>query len=128
MARLKSVLEDNPVLLWGNVEGGYGSRQRRRAFGAGVGVGTANDTAFAQRSRIAEARSKRPRLYTRELHAFCPDGEGLEVNDQLTAENIRQFLSRAEKFVNGMQVPNEAFEKSVPEVFRGLIDEALTVK
>ncbi len=50
------------------------------------------------------------------------------MNDQLSAENVRLFLSRAEKFVNGMDVPNEPFTKSVPQVFRELIDEALSVK
>ncbi len=56
------------------------------------------------------------------------DGEGLEVNDKLSADDIRKFLDRAEKFANKLEVPNEPFEKTVPEVFRGLIDEALTVK
>lgn len=128
MARLKSVLEDNPVLLWGNVEG-----IMARAKEAGLSdleMESARRT--TQRLLNAAALRKLGRndlVYTLESCTHPrPDGEGLEVNDQLTAENIRLFLSRAEKFVNGMDVPSEAFEKSVPEVFRGLIDEALTVK
>ncbi len=56
------------------------------------------------------------------------DGQGPEVNETLTDKDIRDFLGKAEKFCDGMKVPNEPFEKTPPEVFRGLIDEALSVK
>lgn len=128
MARLKSVLEDNPVLLWGNVEGVLA-----RAKEAGLSeLEMESAQRITQRLLRAAAMRKLGRndlVYTLESCTHTrPDGEGLEVNDQLAAENIRLFLSRAEKFVNGMNVPNEPFEKSVPETFRGLIDEALAVK
>ncbi len=128
LTRLKSALEDNPVLLWGNVEG-----VMARAKDAGL-TELELDSAerITQRLLRAAAMRKLGRndlVYTLESCTHTrADGEGLEVNDQLTAENIRLFLSRAEKFVNGMEVPNESFTKTVPEVFRGLIDEALTVK
>lgn len=128
MARLKSVLEDNPVLLWGNVEGVL-------ARGKEAGLSDLEiESAERIKQRLLRAAAMRKLgrndlVYTLEscTHAR-PDNEGLEVNDQLTAENIRLFLSRAEKFVNGMDVPNEPFAKSVPVVFRELIDEALAVK
>ncbi len=128
MARLKSVLEDNPVLLWGNVEGVLA-----RAKEAGLSdLELESSQRITQRLLRAAAMRKLGRNEIVYMLESCthtrPDGQGLEVNDQLTAENIRLFLSRAEKFVNGMDVPNEAFEKSVPATFRGLIDEALDVK
>lgn len=47
------------------------------------------------------------------------DGQGLEPNENLSAKDIQAFLGRAERFVNGNDVPNEPFEKSVPRYFRG---------
>lgn len=128
MARLKSVLEDNPVLLWGNVEGTLA-----RAKEAGLtDLEIESAQRISQRLLRAAAMRKLGRndlVYTLESCTHTrDDGEGLEVNDNLTAENVRLFLARAEKFVNGMDVPNEAFSKTVPEVFHDLIEEALSVK
>lgn len=128
MARLKSVLEDNPVLLWGNVEGVLAHAKESGLSDLEL------QSAERIKQRLLRAAAMR-KLGRNDLVFFLEsctharsDNEGLEVNDQLTAENVRLFLSRAEKFVNGMDVPNEAFEKTVPEVFRGLLDEALDVK
>ncbi|MCC6511070.1 MAG: hypothetical protein IT423_18355 [Pirellulaceae bacterium] len=128
LSRLKSALEDNPVLLWGNVEGVLA--QAESAGLSQVEIDAANR--ISQRLLHAAAMRKLGRndlVYTLEGCTHTrKDGEGLEVNTSLTAQQIQEFLGRAERFINGNGVPNEPFEKTVPEVFRGLIDDALTVK
>jgi len=128
LTRLKSVLEDNPVLLWGNVEGVLGQA-------ASVGLTDVEQAAsvrVAQRLLRAAGERKLGRndlVYALEPCTHTrPDGQGLEVNTPLTSQQIQAFLGRAERFVDGMQIANEPFEKTPPEVFRGLLDEALAVK
>jgi hypothetical protein len=128
LSRLKNALEDNPVLLWGTVEGVLA-----RADDAGMPeVEIEAGKRVVQRLLRAAAQRKLGRndlVYQLEgcTHTRT-DGQGLEINTPLSAQQIRDFLTRAESFVNGRDVPNEPYEKTVPEVFRGLIDEALSVK
>lgn len=128
LTRLKSVLEDNPALLWGNVQGVMASAKE-----AGLSdIEIEGGTRVTQRLMRAVAERKLGRndlVYA--LEPCChtrPDGQGLEINTPITDKQIRDFLGRAEKFVDGVKIPNEPFEKTPPDVFRGLIEEALSVK
>lgn len=128
LTRLKSVLEDNPALLWGNVQGVMASAKE-----AGLSdIEIEGGTRVTQRLMRAVAERKLGRndlVYA--LEPCChtrPDGQGLEINSPITDKQIRDFLGRAEKFVDGVKIPNEPFEKTPPDVFRGLIEEALSVK
>jgi hypothetical protein len=128
LSRLKNALEDNPVLLWGTVEA-----VMAQADDAGL-----PEVEIEAVKRLTERllRSAAERKLGRNDLVFqletCThmraDGQGLEVNTPLTAEQIRTFLSRAESFVNGRDVPDAPYEKTVPEVFQGLIEEALSVE
>jgi hypothetical protein len=128
LSRLKNALEDNPVLLWGTVEA-----VMAQADEAGVPeVEIEAGKRVTQRLLRAAGERKLGRndlVYMLEgcTHSRA-DGQGLEVNSPLTANQIRDFLGRAERFADGVKVANEPYEKSVPEVFRGLIEEALSVK
>lgn len=128
LSRLKNALEDNPVLLWGTVEA-----VMAQADDAGMpAVEIEAGKRVTQRLLRAAAERKLGRndlVYTLEgcTHARA-DGQGLEANSPLTATQIRDFLGRAERFADGMKISTEPYEKSVPEVFRGLIEEALSVK
>lgn len=128
LSRLKNALEDNPVLLWGTVEGVL-------AQADDVGMSEVEVEASKRVSqRLLRAAAER-KLSRNDLVFFLEgctharaDMQGLEINTPLTAPQIREFLSRSERFLDGVEVSKEPYEKSVPEVFRGLIEEALTVK
>jgi hypothetical protein len=128
LTRLRTVLEDNPVLLWGTVE-----QVLAKAEQAGL---SPVEIEAAQRIQQRLLRSAAERKLGRNNIVFMlekcthmrADGQAPEVNEKLTDKDIRDFLSKAEKFCDGMKVSSEPFEKSPPEVFRGLIDEALSVK
>lgn len=128
LSRLKNALEDNPVLLWGTVEA-----VMAQADDAGLpAVEIAAGKRVTQRLLHGAALRKLSRNDLVYLLEGCThtraDGQGLEVNMPLDAKQIRDFLGRAERFANGVEVPNEPYEKKVPEVFRGMIEEALSVK
>lgn len=128
LSRLKNALEDNPVLLWGTVEA-----VMAQADDAGMPtVEIEAGKRVTQRLLRAASERKLGRndlVYVLEgcTHARA-DNQGLEANTPLTATQIRDFLGRAERFADGMKISIEPYEKSVPEVFRGLIEEALSVK
>ncbi len=128
LTRLRSVLEDNPVLLWGTVEAVMAQAESVGLTAVEIEAGKR----VVQRLLHSAAQRKLSRndlVFTLEVCSHTrKDGQGLEVNSPLTAKEIRDFLGRAERLVNGRDVPNEPFEKTVPQVFRGLIDEALSVK
>ena len=128
LSRLKNALEDNPVLLWGTVEAVLGQADEAGMPEVEIEAGKR----VTQRLLRAAAERKLGRndlVYQLEPCTHMrADGQGLEVNAPLNADQIRTFLSRAESFVNGREVANEPYEKSVPEVFRGLIEEALSVE
>lgn len=128
LSRLKNALEDNPVLLWGTVEAVLG-----QAADAGMPeVEIEAGRRVVQRLLRSAAERKLGRndlMYQLEActHASA-DGQGLEANRPLNSQQIHDFLVRAERFVNAREVANEPYEKTVPEVFRGIIEEALSVK
>lgn len=128
LSRLKNALEDNPVLLWGTVEGVLA--QADEAGMSEVEIEAGQRVA----DRLLRAAAER-KLGRNDLVYFLEgstrtraDGQGLEVNTPLSAPQIQEFFNRAERFLDGVKVSKEPYGKSVPEVFRGLIDEALTVE
>ncbi|MGN6543865.1 MAG: hypothetical protein ACTHK7_02365, partial [Aureliella sp.] len=121
LSRLKNALEDNPVLLWGTVEAVIA--QADEAGMSEVEIEAGKRIANRLLRSAAERKLGRNDLvYFLEgcTHARA-DGQGLEVNSPLTAAQIQEFLNRAERFLDGMQVSKEPFKKSVPEVFHDLI-------
>ena len=128
LTRLKNALEDNPVLLWGTVEAVIGQADEAGMPEVEIEAGK---RVVARLLRAAAERklARNDLVYLLEACTHLrADGQGLEVNTPLTSDQIHVFLVRAETFVDGREVPNEPFEKTVPEVFRGLIEDALSVK
>lgn len=128
LSRLKNALEDNPVLLWGTIEGVLA--QADEAGMSEVEIEAGNRV----QQRLLRAAVER-KLGRNDLVYFLEgcthvrsDGQGLEVNSSLTAAQIQEFLNRSERFLDGVKVSKEPYEKSVPEVFQNLIEQALSVK
>lgn len=128
LSRLKNALEDNPVLLWGTVE----------EVLAQLDTSTLTDVEKEAAHRVVQRllRSAAERKLSRNdleyTLAECvrgrADGMGIETVNPLSPEQFREFIKRAEKMAESGKIPNEPYEKSIPEVFRGLIEQALSVK
>ncbi len=125
LTRLHYCLQDNPVLLWGGVQSILLQAQ-------------ASDLSETERSALERISQRLLWLATdrklgrRDLEFTLqncsevrPDGASIEVKRDLTAEQIRDFVSRAEKLVQSFDVPNEPYEKTAAEAFAILIDKAL---
>lgn len=127
LTRLRNCLQDNPVLIWGGVQSilaqGHDSElnetekatlvrvsQRLLRAGAERKIGR-NDLEFAIQN-CAKVRE---------------DGQSLEVVDELTEDQIREYMERAEQLVEQNDVPNEPYPKTAAEAFAILIDSALDI-
>jgi hypothetical protein len=128
LSRLKNALEDNPVLLWGVVEGVL-------AQGPAAGL-NATEQMAAERvaQRLLRAAAER-RLSRNDLEFTLQpavrnrtDNLGIEPQVPLAAPELREFIKRAEAMADNYKIPDEPYEKSVHAVFQGLLDEALQVK
>lgn len=125
LLRLRNCLQDNPVLLWGGV-------QSIVAQSKDVGL---SETEIEAVQRISERlmRMATDRVLSRNDLEFTiqkcavvlPDQLGLEVQQDLTADQIRQFMQRGEQLTNENNVPNEPYSKSPGEAFAMLIKAAL---
>lgn len=125
LTRLHYCLQDNPVLLWGGV-------QSILAQAATVGL---TETELAAVERISQRLlwmatdrqlSRRDLEFTLQNCATVrEDGTTIEVRDDLSADEIRNFMTRAEQLFKNHDVPNQAYDKSPAEAFAILIDKAL---
>lgn len=127
LLRLRNCLQDNPVLLWGNV-------QSIVAQGKEAGLSetelTTLDRIDDRLLRMAAERklSRRDLEFTiQDFSDVRQDGLGLEVRTNLTADEIRLFMKRAEELLESNQVPNEAYDKTPAECFEILVDGSLEV-
>lgn len=125
LTRLHYCLQDNPVLLWGGVQSILLQAQ---------------DSELSQTERSALERISQRLLWLatdrklgrRDLEFTLQncsqvreDGASIEVKRDLSADQIRDFMSRAEQLVESFEVPNEPYDKSPAEAFAILIDKAL---
>lgn len=125
LTRLHFCLQDNPVLLWGAVQS-----IGLQAPEAGLG-----ETELTSLQRITQRllRMAADRQLGRRDLEFAlqncsevrADGASIEAKQKLTAEQIRDFVTRAEQLVVKHEVPNEPYEKTPAEAFAILIDHAL---
>ncbi|MEM8736577.1 MAG: hypothetical protein AAGG44_20270, partial [Planctomycetota bacterium] len=128
LSRLHNCLQDNPVLLWGGIE-------LLQSQAAEAGLTETEQTAL---NRVCERllRAAAERKLSRNDLEFTiqncsrvrDDGQSLLVLDNLTAEQIREFVTRAERIVERNGVPNEPYDQTAAEAFRTLIDSALKVE
>ncbi|MCA9157958.1 MAG: hypothetical protein KDA72_06500 [Planctomycetales bacterium] len=125
LTRLHFCLQDNPVLLWGAVQS-----IELQAPEAGL-----SETELTSLTRITQRllrMAANRQLGRRDLEFSLQncsevraDGASIETKQNLTAEQIRDFMTRAEQLVVKNEVPNEPYEKTPAEVFAILIDHAL---
>lgn len=125
LTRLHFCLQDNPVLLWGAVQSIV-----LQAPAAGL-----SDTELISLQRITQrllkmaAERQLGRLDLEFVLENCSevraDGASLEAQQNLTAEQIRQFMTRSEQLLAKNEVPNEPYEKTPAEAFAILIEHAL---
>ena len=115
------------MLLWGGVQSII-----RQAPGAGL-----TETEQESLQRISErllrmaverSLSRRDMEFTiQELSSVREDGLSLEVNNNLTAEQIRLFMKRAESLLESHNIPNEPYDVTPGEAFGLLIEASLDV-
>jgi hypothetical protein len=125
LLRLRNCLQDNPVLLWGNVQSIVAQAPQTDL--------TPLELQALQRLerrllRMASERKLTRSDLERAMDAFTEvrqDGLSVEVKQNLTAEQIRLFMKRVENLVDANKVPNTGFEKTPAETFALLVKESL---
>lgn len=128
LTRLRNCLLDNPVLLWGCVDNII-------AAAPNAGLSETEQEALARVSqRLLRAAAER-KLSRKDLEftfqsssRVRKDRQSVEVVGPLTAEQIREYMKRAEQIVDRHEIPNEPYEQTPAEAFHVLIDAALTVQ
>jgi hypothetical protein len=136
LSRLRNCLQDNPVFLWGVV-------QSIQAQAAEMAKDTSTqdgltDVELNALGRISGRllRCAAERKLSRTDLEFAvqsstlvrKDGSGIESKSNLDAENVRQFMTRAEGFLKSQKIPDEPYEKSPGEALEILLQAALTVE
>lgn len=127
LLRLHNCLQDNPILIWGAVESILAQAEQ-----AGL-TATEQETLVRVSQRLMRAATER-KLGRNDLE-FCiqdcavvrKDGQSLEVLSPITAEQIREFMKRAEQLAGQYEIPNEPFDKTSSEAFAILVAAALDV-
>lgn len=125
LVRLRNCLQDNPVLLWGGIQS-----IEKQAEGAGL-TETEIESLKRLNQRLLRMSTERKlgrrdlEFTLQELSKVRSDRSTLEVRGDLTAEQIRSFMTRAESLVARAEIPNEPFEKTPSEAFAILLDAAL---
>jgi hypothetical protein len=127
LTRLRNCLQDNPVLLWGEIQS-----IEYQAAGAGL-TDTEVETLRRVNQRLLRMATERTlgrndiEFTIQQLSEVSEQGDSLEVRSDLTAEQIRQYMQRAENLFVRSKVPNEPFEKTPAQAFEILIKAALNV-
>ncbi len=127
LSRLHNCLQDNPVILWGGVQS-----IENQATAAGLNE-TEIDGLKRNNQRLLRMATERKMgrndlEYTiQQLSSVRKEGDTLEVNTGLTAEQIREFVKRSETLLTRSKIPNEPYEKTPAEAFAILLEAALKV-
>jgi hypothetical protein len=125
LVRLRNCLQDNPVLLWGGIQS-----IEQQAAGAGL-TETEVESLIRLNQRFLRMATERKmgrrdlEFTLQELSSVRSDRSTLVVRGDLTAEQIRSFMTRAESLVARANIPNEPYEKTPAEAFALLLDAAL---
>ncbi len=125
LLRLHNCLQDNPVLLWGAVQS-----IESQAPEAGLGE-TEQASLKRDAQRLLRLAAER-QLGRRDLEFVLQncaevraDGASLEAKPNLTAEQIHDFMTRAEHLAVDLNAPNEPYDKTPADAFASLIEIAL---
>lgn len=125
LTRLRNCLQDNPVFMWGEI-------QSIEAQAAMAGLTETEIEALKRiNQRLLRMSTERTlgrgdlEFTIQQLSEVSQQGDSLRVRSGLTAEQIRQFMSRAENLFVRSKVPNEPFEKTPAQAFELLLNDAL---
>lgn len=125
LMRLRNCLQDNPVLLWGGVQSIVEQSKSSEL----------SETEIETVQRVSERlmRMTTDRVLGRNDLEFAiqecskvrEDQTGIEVQSNLTTDQIRVFMKRGEQLANQNNVPNEPYKISPADAFQVLIKAAL---
>ena len=127
LTRLHNCLQDNPVLLWGAIQ------QIEAAAGETDLTTTEQSSLIRVNQRLLRSAAERHLGRTdleftfQHFSKVREDGQSVEVVGELTGDEIREYMKRAERLVERFEIPNEPYEKSPAEAFDLLIQAALKV-
>jgi hypothetical protein len=124
--RLRNLLQDNPIFLWGGVQA-----IERQAQTIGL---TDPEVQSLIRTNQRLLRTAVDRKLGRSDLEFAiqkiaevrEDGATLEVRSDLTPDLIRGYIQRAETVLKRFEVPNEPFDKTPAQAFDMLLEYALS--
>jgi hypothetical protein len=125
LTRLHYCLQDNPVLLWGGIQSILA-----QAPSAGMSK-TELDSLQRINDRLLFMATERQlgradlEFTLQNCSRVREDGANIEVRDDLTADEIRTFMTRSEQLLENNKVPNQPYDKSPAEAFDILVDKAL---
>lgn len=129
LTRLHFCLQDNPILLWGGIQSILAQASASEELSQ-----TEKQAAERVSQRLLRMATER-QLSRRDLEFTVQnashvraDGASIEVNSDLTAAQIREYMTRAEQLLDNFEIPNEPYEKTPAEAFAILIDKALTAE
>ncbi len=144
LSRLRSCLQDNPVLLWGVLQSIQAQatimvqdRQKAQADGAAQGdkdgglteveLTTLNKVVDRLLRSAAERKLGRAELeFAAQACSIVRKGEdSIRSKPDMTADNIRQFISRSEQLLKTQDVSSEPYQKTPAEAFEILLRAAL---
>jgi len=124
LGRLRNCLQDNPVLLWGGVQS-----IQKQASDAGLStteIATLERTCQRLMRMATDRKLGRTDLeFTlQDLSTTNRDGTSLVKND-LTGDQIRSFLKRADNILGRNKTPNEPYQVTPAEAFEILLKASL---
>ncbi len=127
LSRLHNCLQDNPVILWGGIQS-----IESQAAAAGL-TETEIESLKRTNQRLLRMATERKMGRTdleytiQQLSKVNKLGDTLEVNSDLTGEQIQIYMKRAETLLTRSKIPNEPYEKTPAEAFGILLKAALEV-
>lgn len=126
MTRLHFGLQDNPVLLWGNVQSILAQAPSTEL--TEVELASLERTNQRLLRMAAERKLGRSDLeFTlQNCSMVSEDGANIEVVENLTAQQIRDFMTRAQQLLEQHDIPNESYDKTPAEAFAILLESALS--
>ena len=127
LSRLHNCLQDNPVILWGGIQS-----IENQAAAAGL-TETEIESLKRTNQRLLRMATERKMGRTdleytiQQLSKVNKQGDTLEVNSDLTGEQIQIYMKRAETLLTRSKIANEPYEKTPAEAFGILLKAALEV-
>lgn len=128
LARLRIRLSDSPILMWGFVQ--QVQRQVRTSEMTELEKETADRILERLLRMTADGMLRKNQLETamQSVASKSRNNDGLEVIENNSIADLRQFVDRSRQLVETAKIPDEPYAKSPAQVFQILIQDALTVE